>query len=201
MRTDTVHAIASWYWDAECSSPGKGLGGATLAALGICFLYDGRCKTSRKLYFCFLPLFFGNSENSFWISFRYWKQVQFRSFLKVKWCNGNFWKAEDTCITILWSWGEVADRWRMAEQSDKKVVVPWLTATIMNPELTLFQDFLFIEVTILKTVYRLVWVFFCCKIFWLIQMQNCVKISVSFLLYSLESINKDLFSKRHLFGE
>lgn len=78
-------------WEADCGS-GKWLVGPLVAQDATAFVI---LITEQALNTIFA--FFHKSKNPLQFSFSYWKQVSIEVFLKVKWCNVNFWKARDTC--------------------------------------------------------------------------------------------------------
>ena len=78
-----------WVWFL-----GEELVGATVAAaLGVpCLCISAYCKTNAEHYFCFLPLFSINAKILFGFLSVSQNRHHYRSFIKVKWCKGNFQK-------------------------------------------------------------------------------------------------------------
>lgn len=78
-------------WEADCGS-GKWLVGPLVAQDAAAFVMLIIEQALDTIF-----AFFHKSKNPLQFSFSYWKQVSIEVFLKVKWCNTNFWKARDTC--------------------------------------------------------------------------------------------------------
>lgn len=74
---------------------GEGACSATVAAaLGVrCLCISAYCKTNAEHYFCFLPFFSISAKILFGFLSVSQNRHHYRSFIKVKWCKGNFQKA------------------------------------------------------------------------------------------------------------